>query len=237
MLKNRTDSNWRIDDLARQSELSVDTIRFYAREGLLPRARREGRHKLYGPRHLDRLRRIRELQDRRFSLAAIKAILETEMPGLEEIFREGDHSYTLSELAACSGLDDELVGQLRHIGLLPEPSEFGREAYDTSDLQLLEAAAELVDIGMPEDFLVELGRIYVHHFDAIQRDIVKLLQGEGTVRLEPTQLEDLQRKLSAESGRLVHATERVLHYVHQRTLQRMALRSMLEKVRETRSVD
>jgi DNA-binding transcriptional MerR regulator len=231
----RVDATWRIDDLAHRADVTVDTIRYYAREGLLPRPRREGRSKLYGPRHLDRLRRIRDLQDRRFSLAAIKAILETEMPGIEEIFRAGDHQYSLDELAACSGLDDEFVGELRTIGLLPDPAEFGRDAYDTTDLQLLEAGAELLDLGMPEDFLVEIARIYVHHLSEIQRDVLALLRGEGTLRLEPAQLEEVQRRISAESGRVVRATERVMHYLHQRTIQRMALRSMLDAVRDGRS--
>ena len=38
----------RIDELARRSGLTVDTIRFYQREGLLPPAARAGRAKVYG---------------------------------------------------------------------------------------------------------------------------------------------------------------------------------------------
>ena len=72
----------RIDDLARQSGLTVDTIRYYQREGLLPAAERCGRANLYGPEHVERLERIKELQGRRFSLAAIK-----EMPARTQITR------------------------------------------------------------------------------------------------------------------------------------------------------
>jgi DNA-binding transcriptional MerR regulator len=237
VLKKRPaeETSWRIDDLARRADISVDTIRYYAREGLLPRATREGRHKVYGPRHLDRLRRIRDLQERRFSLAAIKAILDTEMPGIEEIFREGEHSYTIDELTTCSGLDDDVVGDLRRIGLLPDPAEFGREAYDTADLQLLEAAEELLDLGMREEFLVAVGRMYVQHFAALQRDVVELLRGDRDIHLSPEELAEMQRRMTAHSARLVRATGQVLHYVHQRTLQRLALESMLESSRDTPS--
>ena len=63
----------RIDDLAQRAGLTVDTIRYYQREGLLPPGAREGRHRVYGPDHLRRLTRIKELQARRFSIAAIRA--------------------------------------------------------------------------------------------------------------------------------------------------------------------
>ena len=90
----------RIDDLAQRAGLTVDTIRFYQREGLLPPAERAGRAKVYGPDHLARLAQIRELQGRRFSLAAIRALLESERPELVDgIFSgEGSISYSLDDL-------------------------------------------------------------------------------------------------------------------------------------------
>lgn len=225
---------WRIDDLAREASVTVDTIRFYAREGLLPRPARAGRHKLYGPRHLDRLHRIRELQDRRFSLAAIKAILDAEAPGVEGIFTGGERCYTLDELAALSGLDDDLIGALRRIGVLPDPQDIGRDAYDATDLAMLEAAAELVDLGMPEEVLVELGRIYVTRFRELQQDVADLFAGVGAVPMEPEQVDRLQRRLTAESGRLIPAAGRVLHYLHLRTLQRITLERLRATAQERR---
>jgi len=70
-----TTPGWRIDDLAQRADLTVDTVRFYQREGLLPAGVRVGRSKQYGQDHLDRIQQIRDLQARRFSLAAIKALL------------------------------------------------------------------------------------------------------------------------------------------------------------------
>ena len=49
---------WRIDELAQKAGVTVDTIRYYAREGLLPPPAKSGRNKLYGPEHVDRLARI-----------------------------------------------------------------------------------------------------------------------------------------------------------------------------------
>jgi DNA-binding transcriptional MerR regulator len=225
---------WRIDDLAHEAGLTVDTIRFYAREGLLPRPERSGRHKIYGPRHLDRLQRIRELQDRRFSLAAIKAILESQVPGIEEIFTGGDRGYTLAELAEVSGMDDDLIGAFRSTGMLPDPTEFGREDYDTTDVAMLEAAADLLAIGVPEEILVELSRIYVHHFTELQQDVSTLLQGLGPVRVDDERLVAMHQTLAVATGRFIPAAERVLHYVHQRTLQRIALERLRINAREGR---
>src|SRR5690349_9034784 len=89
------EASWRIDELARRGDVTVDTIRYYAREGLLRPPERKGRNRLYGPEHLERLARIRELQQRRFSLAAIRAIVDVDRPGLEGLFAAEGREYTL----------------------------------------------------------------------------------------------------------------------------------------------
>ena len=113
---------WRIDDLAQKAGVTVDTIRYYQREGLLPQAERFGRANLYGPHHLERLDRIRELQGRRFSLAAIRALLDEDRPGLEGIFGDaGGCKYSFDELVERSGIDRDLADVLHASGLLRDP--------------------------------------------------------------------------------------------------------------------
>ena len=215
---------WRIDELAHQAAVTVDTIRYYAREGLLEPPQRSGRHKLYGPRHLERLARIRDLQGQRFSLAAIRALLAADRPGIEGLFAS-QGSYSLDELAAKSGVDAGLIARLRDIGLLAEPEALGHEVYDDSDLGLLRAVAELREIGMTEDILVELGAIYVRHFRALQEDVHSMLAGEGR-DWEPGEMVAVQRRLTASSQRMIPAVDRVLNYVHQRTIQRLTLEAV-----------
>ena len=53
--------------------MSVDTIRFYQKRRLLPPPDREGRVAWYGPEHVERLARIRELQRRRAHARADRA--------------------------------------------------------------------------------------------------------------------------------------------------------------------
>lgn len=215
---------WRIDELAQKAGLTVDTIRYYAREGLLAPPERSGRHKLYGPDHLDRLTRIRDLQGRRFSLAAIRALLDTDRPGLESVFAgvEG-REYSFDDLVERSGMERQLVEQLRGVGLLPSPEEFGKEAYDDTDLGLLRSVAELQQIGMAQAILVELGAIYVRHFRALQHDVHDLFAGESAAVADDDDLIAMQKRLTANASRMLPAVERVLNYVHQRTIQRLTL--------------
>jgi DNA-binding transcriptional MerR regulator len=64
-----------IDDLARQVELPVRTIREYHTMRLLPPPERRGRVGLYGLRHVQRLQLITRLQRRGYSLAGIRDLL------------------------------------------------------------------------------------------------------------------------------------------------------------------
>jgi DNA-binding transcriptional MerR regulator len=218
------EAQWRIDELAQQAGVTVDTIRYYAREGLLEAPERSGRHKLYGSPHLERLARIRDLQSQRFSLAAIRALLSADRPGIEGLF-VSKGSYSLEGLAEKSGLDAGLIARLLDIGLLAEPEALGHEVYDDSDLGLLRAVVELRDIGMTEDILVELGAIYVHHFRALQRDVHSMLAGE-TRDWDQDEMVAVQRRLTANSQRMIPAVDRVLNYVHQRTIQRLTLEAV-----------
>jgi DNA-binding transcriptional MerR regulator len=213
---------WRIDELARQAGVTVDTIRYYAREGLLEPPERSGRHKLYGAAHLERLERIRDLQGQRFSLAAIRALLSVDRPGIEGLFVSEGRRYSFDDLVERSGLPAELVGRLREVGMLADPASLGHEDYDESDLGLLRAVVELRDIGMTEAILVELAAIYVRHFRALQKDVHAMLAGEGR-DWDPDEMVAVQRRLTANARRMVPAVDRVLNYVHQRTIQRLTL--------------
>jgi DNA-binding transcriptional MerR regulator len=68
----------RMRDLVRESGLPRETIHFYKLQGLLPEPVKTGRNTaLYTRAHVERLQRIRELQERQFlPLKAIRAILE-----------------------------------------------------------------------------------------------------------------------------------------------------------------
>jgi DNA-binding transcriptional MerR regulator len=216
----------RIDDLARRAGLTVDTIRYYQREGLLPPAVRVGRTKVYGPEHLARLGQIRELQGRRFSLAAIKSLLESDRSDLVDgIFasEEGSLALTLDELVERSGGSPELVAQLQGAGLLRDPSAYGRDAYDATDLDVMCAAASLERLGLPPDVLGELSGIYVQGVEGMQHEVLALFSGERGKSWSPEELRAFQGQLVSRAGELLPLVTRIVEYVHRRTLQRLTL--------------
>jgi DNA-binding transcriptional MerR regulator len=218
----------RIDDLAHRAGVTVDTIRYYRREGLLPPAERAGRTKVYGPEHLARLARIRELQARRFSLAAIRSLLESERPDLVDgIFaEEGSLALSLDELVERSGGSPAVVDQLRDAGLLRDPAEYGRDAYDATDLDVLCAAVSLERLGVPADVLGELSSIYVDGVEAMQREVLALFSGERGKSWSPDDLRAFQEQLVGRAGELLPLVTRIVEYVHRRTLQRLTLRAI-----------
>jgi DNA-binding transcriptional MerR regulator len=218
----------RIDDLAQRTGLTVDTIRYYQREGLLPPAVRAGRAKLYGPDHVARLAQIRELQGRRFSLAAIRALLDSERPELVDgIFAgEGSVAYSLDDLVQRSGGSTALAERLRAAGLLRDPREFGRDAYDATDLDVVCAAVALERLGLPDDVLAELAGIYVQGVEAMQHEVLDLFSGKRGRTWDPEELRNFQQYAATSAGEFLPLVTRIVDYVHQRTLQRLTLNAI-----------
>ena len=218
-----TETEWRIDELAQKTGLTVDTIRYYAREGLLRPPVKQGRNRLYGADHLERLERICELRSQRFSLAAIKAIVDVDRPGLEGLFTTTGREYSLAELTERAELEPDLVEQLRAIGLLPDPVDFGGDAYDETDVAVLRAVGELRAIGMTDEVVIALGRIYVDHLVELQHDVLDMLSGNSNPGWDPDELVTIQQNLTSNAPRLMPAIDQLLSYIHQRTLQRLTL--------------
>jgi DNA-binding transcriptional MerR regulator len=223
-----TDGEWRIDELAQKAGLTVDTIRYYSREGLLRPPVKQGRNRLYCADHLERLERICELRAQRFSLAAIKAIVDVDRPGLEGLFTTTGREYSLAELTERAELEPELVEELRAIGLLPDPADFGGDAYDETDVAVLRAVGELRSIGMTDAVVVALGRIYVEHLVALQHDVLDMLSGNVDPGWDREELVAIQGNLTANAPRLMPAIDQLLSYIHQRTLQRLTLEAARE---------
>lgn len=153
-----------IDELARRTGLMVSTIRLYQHRGLLAPPQRRGRVGYYGPGHLARLRAIADLQERGFSLAAIKEVLDRAEAGdsLRSIVGLGDSAHGRSVWAAEPAMEMSLAELAEHlpavemtaavvqrvvglglIELLPD----GRVRVPSPSL--LSIGGELMDLGIP----------------------------------------------------------------------------------------
>src|SRR4029077_17227709 len=104
--------------------MAVDTIRFYQGKALLDAPRREGRVTWYGDGHLERLRRIKELQQQGFTLTVIQRFLAGELEASDEALvaavtrPSAPQTLTLTELSERSGVAAPLLMSLQQAGLL-----------------------------------------------------------------------------------------------------------------------
>jgi len=67
----REDRKWTLLELAEEAGVGARTVRFYISRGLLPGPASAGRGALYAEEHLERLRRIRSMQQRGMMLSEI----------------------------------------------------------------------------------------------------------------------------------------------------------------------
>lgn len=64
-----------IGELSRRTGCNIETIRYYERIGLIPRAARRGRYRSYGAADVGRLRFVRRARELGFTLDEIAALL------------------------------------------------------------------------------------------------------------------------------------------------------------------
>jgi Cd(II)/Pb(II)-responsive transcriptional regulator len=67
----------KIGELAKRTESTVETIRYYEKEGLLPEpSRSAGNYRLYGEEHIERLRFIRHCRTLDMALDEVRTLLQ-----------------------------------------------------------------------------------------------------------------------------------------------------------------
>jgi DNA-binding transcriptional MerR regulator len=139
-----------IDEIAREAAIPASTVRLYQNKGLLPPPERRGRVGYYGQGHRDRLRLIAHLQDRGFSLAAIKEALDAWATGrsLDHLLGVGDVAPTLTREPLRLS-PSELAKRFEGIGLtqadVQRSVEIGLAELDGTDIVISNAA--FADIG------------------------------------------------------------------------------------------
>src|ERR1700693_1117747 len=228
---------YRIEQLARSAGVAVDTIRFYQGKGLLEAPRREGRVTWYAESHLDRLRRIKELQQQGFTLTVIQRFLSGELEPSDEALvaaitrpRTTPQTLTLAELAERSGVAEPLLRSLQQAGLLV-PIEGGDEPlFPADDLDAIAAGMKLIAAGVPLGALLELGKEHAAAVDRTARQAVDLFDRHVRERIqsEGGATEAAERRLLATFNELLEASGTLVRHHFERTLLRAA-REHIEK--------
>lgn len=159
-----------MDELARVAGVNTTTIRLYQGKGLLPAPELRGRVGYYGPAHLARLRLIGALQERGFSLAAIRSLVETwergatlrDVLGLEEQLAGPPEEPLVLDAEAFAALfpsgvvDPALARRAVELGLV----ELRSGGVLVRRPRFLRIGQELVDVGLSmEDVLEEYAHL------------------------------------------------------------------------------
>ena len=245
----------RVEQLAQRSGVSVDTIRYYQSKGLLDPPRREGRVAWYGKTHLERLARVRALQQRGFSLATIARLVSGELDAADEALlgelsgadratgaapdgtsaeadRVGIESFTLDELAIRTGVPLPLLKSVEAEGLLVPRRVAGQERYTAEDVEACRAGLVILEWGVPLSALLEVARDHGEATDGLARAAVELFSEYVRDPVHRTGDPDATTLLEAYAA-LLPAVTTLVSYHFTRTL----LKAALDHVERTGSDD
>jgi DNA-binding transcriptional MerR regulator len=197
---------YRVEELAAEAGISVELLRSYQSRGLLPAPRHQGRVALYGGRHLDRLKVIRQLKEEGYSLKMIASAVGEERPPSDEIVESPEELLSPHDVAERTGVHPALLRSLEGSGVL-RPRKFdGEVRYTNADVRAVRMLLTLLGFGLPlEDFL-EVAKVQIEANDKVAALAVDLFL--RNVR-EPMLAEHLTQR--AEAERLVAALRLMLH--------------------------
>ncbi len=181
----------RVEQLAGDSHLSVDTLRYYQKIGILHPPTREGRVARYDDSHASRLIEIRQLSDEGFSLAQIQRLSDASPHPLLSSLNEVSESLSFDELVNQSGLGDEIVQMAIDAGLI-RPLTTDANRFDVNTLSMLKAGVGLLNSGLPFDELVQLAVRHAQHVESVAEDAVALFAQHLTEESDSSQTETVE---------------------------------------------
>jgi DNA-binding transcriptional MerR regulator len=184
----------RIDELATRAGTTSRNVRAYQARGLLPPPRLVGRTGYYDEHHLRRLELIGDLQERGFSLEAIRHTLDAwaqggamaQIVGLRNVLSaptvdEQPQTLTVDELLERfpeARTNPELITRSVELGLLRE-SDDGTFVADSP--LLIEAGAELSRAGVPLEAVYGLVAAIRPRINAVAEEFVALVHDHVAV--------------------------------------------------------
>jgi DNA-binding transcriptional MerR regulator len=184
----------RVEQLSARSDVSVDTIRYYQSKGLLEPPRREGRVAWYHDGHLQRLQRIRTLQQKGFTLATIARLVSGELDAADEALlnelagvdvragstrttpqdEEVGGLFSIEQLAVETGVPLALLSAIEAEGLLV-PRRVGNDRwYTQEDVAAARAGLLLLEWGIPLSALLDVARRHHEATTAVANEAVDL---------------------------------------------------------------
>ena len=212
-----------VDELARLAGVTTTTIRLYQGKGLLPGPELRGRVGYYGPPHLARLRLIGGLRQRGFSLAAIRALVDTwergatlgDVLGLEEQLAGPAEDPLVLDAAGFAALfpsgkvDPEIARRAVELGIV----ELRGSDVVVRRPRFLRVGEELVGLGVPVEEVIEeyahlrgaADEIAARFADLFERRFWRPAEEEGLNEARMTELTATLARLRSLASSVVEA--------------------------------
>ena len=185
----------RVEELAKAADVSVDTVRYYQKQRLLPAPERDGRRAWYTDEHLDRMGRIRELQRRGFSLAVIRRFLSGELEPADEglaeavgVVEDGEALFRIEDLAALTAVPAPMLEALVRDGLLVGRQHEGELRFTEDDVAIVAGGLRVLETGLPLPELLALAR---RHHEATREFAAEAVELFDTYVRQPLRTADL----------------------------------------------
>jgi len=174
-----------IDELARETGMTVRNIRAHQSRGLLPPLEVRARTGYYGPEHVARLRLIQELQGNGYNLAAIKDLVERTsgsaqdaldfaraiLTPFEDERPEIIEAAELGERFAAADGDPKALKRAEKLGVIVP---LGEGRYEVPSPTLLRAGETLIGLGIPLEKSLDVIESVARQADSVADAFVKL---------------------------------------------------------------
>jgi DNA-binding transcriptional MerR regulator len=181
-MNDRRTGELTIDELARETGMTVRNIRAHQSRGLLPPPAVRARTGYYGSEHATRLRLIQDLQAEGFNLKAIERLISNSNGASQQVlefgravlsaFSEEPEVATGADLVARLGaVDARVIRKAERLGLI-RPLGDGR--YEIPSPTLLRAGEELTSMGVPPLHALAVAEQIQRHSRAIAESFVRL---------------------------------------------------------------
>ena len=246
---------YRVEQLAAAADVSVDTVRYYQAQRLLPSPHRQGRVALYGEEHVERIREVRALQRKGLTLAAVRRVLEGRLGAADQDLaaavaqvraeEETEELLGLDELAQRSGVAAPLLQAFERAGLRLGRTADGVHRYGSADVEMVRLGLRLLDSGLPLPELLALAREHDQHVRAVAERAVELFDEHvrGPVRATAGDDAEAARRLVAAFRDIFPAVTRLVahHFrsvlldVAEEHIERVGDRAEVAATREARN--
>ena len=172
-----------IDELARETGMTVRNIRAHQSRGLLPPPEVRARTGYYGREHVARLRLIQELQGNGYNLAAIKDLVTRSSGSAQEALDfarailtpfedERPEIIEATELAErFSGGDEKQLRRAEKLGIVVP---LGEGRYEIPSPTLVRAGETLIGLGIPLEKSLDVIENVARQADSVADAFVKL---------------------------------------------------------------